>query len=425
MAQPAPAPALPIFAPVDPAHITAAEWTGYRTEVDNFFLYINGEITTLDPAAVVEPTPASFIANPAPATQRLLAAGATTAWLYRLQAQANQLIATAAAAQAQAALAQAQATAGQVAPPVIGARAGQVNVAQLVNIIANMQAQVNNLVAAQMAPVAPPAAPLLPRIKTSLPDKFTGDIKLTRHFLNQCDNYFTLNYMTHEQKVRFALQLVTGEAEYWQRTTLDQLQALVPPAWSTDWNLFKAEFILRFEDRQERRRAAHNLMNNKVVQISTARKFVDHVRDTCLKAGWTTEEQWMEAARNGLKEEVAAALDGRVLNTWATFIEAVIETDEAQQRRREQKKLTTPKKSATSTTNTNNNKGPREDLSKFKLSDEERKEHNAKNLCFKCHKAGHTLKDCKGQRTIYAEFKKTQVANVEVTEEKEDFVEGA
>ena len=137
-------------------------------------------------------------------------------------------MAQAAATQAQNTLAQAQAAAGQINPPVLGAGAGQVNVAQLVTIITNMQPQVNNLITTQMAPVTPPAEPLPPCIKMSLPEKFTGDIKLTCHFLNQCDNYFTLNYMTNKQKVCFTLQLVTRDAEYWQRTLLNELQALVP-----------------------------------------------------------------------------------------------------------------------------------------------------------------------------------------------------
>jgi hypothetical protein len=56
--------------------------------------------------------------------------------------------------------------------------------------------------------------------------------------------------------------------------------------------------------------------------------------------------------------------------------------------------------------NSNPKKEIRTDNSKFKLSDEEKKEHAEQNLCFKCHKKGHSSKDCKGKRTVYTDFKK-------------------
>ena len=67
----------------------------------------------------------------------------------------------------------------------------------------------------------------------------------------------------------------------------------------------------------------------------------------------------------------------------------------------------------------NNNKEARPNNSKFKLTDKERKEHVEGNLCFKCHKKGHASKDCRGERTVYADFKKKKapVTNVETQEE--------
>jgi hypothetical protein len=63
-------------------------------------------------------------------------------------------------------------------------------------------------------------------------------------------------------------------------------------------------------------------------------------------------------------------------------------------------------------------KDTRPNNSKFKLTEEEQKEHVDNNLCFKCHKKGHSSKDCKGTCTIYSEFKmtRTQVSNVETKE---------
>ena len=43
------------------------------------------------------------------------------------------------------------------------------------------------------------------------------------------------------------------------------------------------------------------------------------------------------------------------------------------------------------------------------------------NLCFKCHKKGHSSKECKGQRAVYSEVKgKAKVANVETKEKPAD-----
>ena len=82
MAQPAPIPVIPFFAPADLAHTTVLEWITFRDDVDVYYLYINPAILALDPNAQLEATPATFVANPNAATVRLAAASATTAWLY-------------------------------------------------------------------------------------------------------------------------------------------------------------------------------------------------------------------------------------------------------------------------------------------------------------------------------------------------------
>ena len=101
---------------------------------------------------------------------------------------------------------------------------------------------------------------------------------------------------------------------------------------------------------------------------------------------------------------------------WEDFSAIIIATDEEIQRLKIREGSTT-KKSTPS--NTNNTKESHPNNSKFKLTDEECKEHVEGNLCFKCHKKGHASKDCCGERTVYAKFKKkkAQVTNVETQEE--------
>src|SRR5713101_4155287 len=76
------------------------------------------------------------------------------------------------------------------------------------------------------------------------------------------------------------------------------------------------------------------------------------------------------------------------------------------------KKRDSPAKKATTSTK-DEKKGPHPNNSKYKLTEEERKEHTEGNLCFRCHKKGHASKDCKSDWVVYAEYKKkkAQVAS--------------
>src|SRR5260370_24379929 len=108
-------PAIPIFIPLDPAHVTGAEWTQYENDVITFETWVTNQVHTLDHTAQTTAAPAAFINAPTSSTGRLLAAGRTTAWLYGLDQQRVHLEGIAAAALHAAALA--AATAGGGAPP--------------------------------------------------------------------------------------------------------------------------------------------------------------------------------------------------------------------------------------------------------------------------------------------------------------------
>ena len=188
--------------------------------------------------------------------------------------------------------------------------------------------------------------------------------------------------------------------------------------------LFQAHFKPCFHNCQQVERAEFILTTGKLVQITNASDFLDKVRDTCQKAGWNNPTQWCTVARTGLKKEIMAALARQVPHDWDDFVNAVIDTDKDLQHACNEEKSSQKKKASTSTAMTSStSKDPnRPNLSKFKLSDEERKEHVNGNLCFKCHKKGHSSKECKGERTIYKDVRKALVANIEpVLEKKEDF----
>jgi len=125
-----------------------------------------------------------------------------------------------------------------------------------------------------------------------------------------CENYFSLNHMTKEEQVHFALQLMEGDAEYWKETAFADLDNPMPPLWADNWDLFCTHFEQHFCDCQEQERAEHILTTGKLVQVTSAPDFIDKVRDTCQKAGWNNLAQWRGIVCIGLKKEITAALAG-------------------------------------------------------------------------------------------------------------------
>ena len=191
-----------------------------------------------------------------------------------------------------------------------------------------------------------------------------------------------------------------------------------PPNWATDWVLFRAHFETHFCNCQQVERVEFILTTGKLIQITNASDFLDKVRDTCQKARWNNPTQWRAIACTRLKKEITAALAGHVPHDWDDFVSAIIDTDEDLQHTHNEEKSSQKKKASTSTSKDPNHPN----LSKFKLSNDKRKEHIDGGLCFKCHKKGHSSKECKGEQTVYKDIKKALVANIKPALEKEDFI---
>ena len=261
--------AIPLYQLVHIAQPTNQEWTDYQADVTTFENAETARLVAADPNGVFPNPPPEYTVGPNTATSKLYAAMLVTAWLNNGRALCidaeNTAMAAAAGAAAQQALAQAQAQGPQP----------QVGMAQLLQALQNLQAPAAPAAGAAAGPAAQPAPP---RIKAALPESYSGNPREAKKFLRLCDNYFQLNAMTQTQKVLFTLQLVKGgEADHWRDMMLQLLNQPIPPLWASDWEEFKGEFRSRFTDPQEVEKAVDLLMENKVVQVTTARKFLDEV----------------------------------------------------------------------------------------------------------------------------------------------------
>jgi len=392
---------IPILTQAISTTITNGEWQDYRNDVDAWITQTTLDIHAIDPTIQVEAAPVSYTTvNPTNNTGRLGCMAQTQAWMYCIhQQEQNALHIANLAQQVAAAVAAAMATANTPpVPPVLPV---------LPPVLPPPPVPPVPPVWAGGLPAGPPPqfyqALLQQRsgqVKVALPKPFTGDRRKTNVFMRSCENYFILNHMTEEEQVRFALQLIEGDAEYWKETTFANLDNPMPPLWADDWDLFCTHFESRFCDHQEQERAEHTLATGKLVQVTSALDFIDKVRDTCQKAGWNNPARWRGIVCIGLKKEITAALAGRMPRQWDQFIDAVIDANEDLQRVRNEEKKVAKKTTlyASTSTSASTSKDPAcPNLSKYKLSDDERKEHVEGGLCFKCHKKGHSLKECKSK----------------------------
>ena len=284
---------IPTFTPASLSSISRQEWTDYENLVNAYHTQVDADITALDPNAQVEGPPQAFLDQPNAPTGRLNAATQVTAWLYRLQAQRLALQVA-----AQAAAAQAAPAAGAAAQPV-GA------------------ALIQQLIQAFQGAAAPPAQPArVNRIKPENPDKFEGDVNKSSIFLAQCENYFILSPMNDEQRIRFALGLMRGNAHRWMERQSLLINQVPQPVHFTTWPLFVQEFNRRFGDPLAPRKAAHKLYSHKVVQTTTARTYIDELCELCDKARIYDDEQRQNLLLLGLKEDV---IKGMANDDFMTF----------------------------------------------------------------------------------------------------------
>jgi hypothetical protein len=167
-------------------------------------------------------------------------------------------------------------------------------------------------------------------------------------------------------------------------------------------------------DTQEQETAAWRLNMGKIRQTTSARLYIDQIQEECDKAGYTVETHRRDLIVAGLKQELADAVATQEYTTYQGFIALLIRTDENRQQNKERNRGNTSQGQGGQQKKDGKDKPKGE--SKYKLTEEEQKEHYDKKLCFNCHKPGHNSKECKGAKTVYKEVRKTQVAEVETSD---------
>jgi hypothetical protein len=166
-----------LYTPAIPGMPTNNEWILYTNDVDHTNNLLQVTLSMADPGYAFPALPQSYLTGPTSPTAKLATAGLVTGHLASLQ----------------------------------------LRLARRQHTIALTAAQAQVPVAA--APIAQGPA----RVKANLPREFNGKPAQANSFLSHCENYFVLNPMTDEQKIRFALQLLTGDADRWRQNQLQLL----------------------------------------------------------------------------------------------------------------------------------------------------------------------------------------------------------
>jgi len=165
-----------------------------------------------------------------------------------------------------------------------------------------------------MQGLVPPVAPPAPRVqppKTQLPTTFNGKSPTAaRHFIQQCVNYIAITlFPDPETEIRWALQLLEGDAAAWQDEMLSGYQANPIPNNLNDWDDFVTAFQARFMDPHEADKAMDRLMSHGITQKTSVKVYNDLFNKTLVLANQTGANALIRRAyETGLKDPVRIAL---------------------------------------------------------------------------------------------------------------------
>jgi hypothetical protein len=137
-------------------------------------------------------------------------------------------------------------------------------------ICAHAYATISRATAAGNQPPPPPVPASPP--KTKLPDDFSRKSPaLARHYIRQCINFITINdFLDPETEIRWALQLMEGEAAPWRDEQLLKYDRPAVPAYLHDWDLY---FDDHWTDPHEGEKAMDRILNNTILQRTSVKAY--------------------------------------------------------------------------------------------------------------------------------------------------------
>jgi len=267
---------------------------------------------------------------------------------------------------------------------------------------------------ARAAPPAPAPAPRVRPPKTQLPTEFNGKSPTAaHHFIQQCVNYIAITpFPDPETEIRWALQLLMGDAAAWQDEMLSGYQANPVLANLLDWDEFVTAFTARFMDPHEADKAMDHLMSHSITQKTSVKVYNDLFNETLVLANQTgTNALIRHAYETGLKDPVQIAMVPMlILNPNMTLHEHQQNTIRVDESLMQTRKAATPTPTRTVINNPVFNL-PSPTLSRgttpikveanrqyAKLTAYERTELACIGGCFYCRQCGHMASQCPNHR---------------------------
>ena len=222
-----------------------------------------------------------------------------------------------------------------------------------------------------------------------------------------------------EERIRWTLQLIEGEAAQWRDEMLSGFDAVILPQHCIDWDDFQREFRLRWEDPYEANKATIKLMGGTLNQTTSVKKYNDLFNGYLDLSPYDgTNGMVLDSYERGLKYEVLnGAMAQRTPNmTFAEIQRLMVQVDETQQRYKNRSRApgTTPNPTRTVINNptfnvqtapsTSTTPAPIRQTTPAvkaevarqytKLTPETRAELSRIGACFYCREPGHMASQC-------------------------------
>jgi hypothetical protein len=277
-------------------------------------------------------------------------------------------------------------------------------------------------------------------IKVKEPDRFTGkDPAKLRSFIMSCELVFQGNPRTYQNdlaKITYAVAYLSESAQLWYEPYFANPPAELPD-FCQNWLAFREELKAQFGNPHEERDAIRELMKLKMAEGHKVSRYVIDFNNLATRTFWGDEaltSHFYEGLPDRIKDQLASVADGpptdlNELRRLAQNFDALYWSRQAEKKStasssRTQTSTVNPNQarpsssnnnskfsSSSSSNNTNANRqqqtrpsaAPRTNkpdltgklTSGNKLTDEERQNRMANNLCLYCGKGGHKAIDCR------------------------------